>query len=443
MSGKVCFVCCTETAETFCTCTPATFLCRQCCASHINQPGQTHTTLPIACFGKHTQAGFVDRLQARQTELPGRVAVLRQNLTAVEECIARFSEAVEGLIARIRREAEEIKQELRTLRQQFDRDIDAAVQETEATMYEDELPQIGPFGLLLRDTNIPLDLLDLFSYNIGTTLGLPLRQHFTFSLRSPTNLLSNFPLIAAIYSSKLELTDLTENTARSFVLPRSFSNGTSLCIIDTTRLLLIGGHNPPTKEVFWLNIEGEISISATAEMATAVGYSGIIRVYNWVYVFGGYNHQTSICASTKYSLKSTIWNPLFPMSIPKAGFSPCFFHPNIYLIEICQYQGAEKFHIQSETYTALHVALPSTVYASSYNVLIGREMLFLSSDMKIRKWNVETGTVSTAVFGGRCPGEGLCSNCPPVCWGNKVYFVQVDTGKICTYSLISSTLDSH
>lgn len=48
-------------------------------------------------------------LQLRTDELPGRVEILRQSLLNTDECVAKFEEKVEEMIAKIREEAKEIK----------------------------------------------------------------------------------------------------------------------------------------------------------------------------------------------------------------------------------------------------------------------------------------------------------------------------------------------
>jgi len=73
------------------------------------------------------------------------------------------------------------------------------------------------------------------------------------------------------------------------------------------------------------------------------------------------------------------------MSIAKEAFSPCRLDFDIYLIELREYQGADKFDIRSEIYTPLMVTLPLYINSSAYNVLVGKEMLFLSKDGKVRK----------------------------------------------------------
>ena len=121
-----------------------------------------------------------------------------------------------------------------------------------------------------------------------------------------------------------------------------------------------------------------------------------------------------MCKSEKYSLVGNKWHPIPPMAIAKHAFSPCCFHSDIYLIELRECREAENFNITSETYTPLAITLPPSVTDSVYNVLMGKEMLFLSTYTKVKKWNVETNAVSITGFTGVVPETQLASNCPPL-----------------------------
>ena len=177
----VCTVCTIRTAETFCCCgTSETFLSAQCLPAHFMKlPGRLHFNLPIGYYGEHKKPGFLERLQTRMVELPGRTEILRQNLGKVEECRALFGAKVEELIAKIRAEAQTIQEELATLREKLERDISTAVQEVEATMHADEALHISPLGQLLRDTSVPAQQLCHFDYQAAAFVW-PLRSCFSF-----------------------------------------------------------------------------------------------------------------------------------------------------------------------------------------------------------------------------------------------------------------------
>lgn len=432
---KTCSVCKRRPTVTFCTCSnPETLLCEQCCAPHITKTlGRVHVNLPIACYGNHKQTGFMERVQARSAELPMRVETLRQNLIKADECIALFTEKVEWLVYRVIAEAREITNELIELRRKLERDINTAVQEAEATIFDSEEPKICPLGKLLRNPAIPVDQLAVFSYKAEAYFSLPLRNFITYSLQN------NSPIVSAIAGNTLKVHDLaTGAVTETFTLSREFSEGTVFCSIDNTRILCIGGWNPCRKEVFWLH--NSTQVSAAADKHITVSCPGVILIGTYVYSFGGYNKQEKLRESEKYSINENNWKLISPMSVPKCAFTPCRYASSIYLIELCRYLGSEKFDIPSETYTSITVPLPSSIVTNSYNALIGKEMVFLSSDMKVRRWNLETGKLVSANLTGVLPDQNMITNVSPVCWGNKVYFVQSFTGNLVTFDLLASTL---
>lgn len=261
-----------------------------------------------------------------------------------------------------------------------------------------------------------------------------------FSTAQSSLLTPDFPVLVSLSGSQLRIYDLMETkTVSSSSLPRCFSLGTMFCMVEPTKLLWIGGWDPDSNEVYWLDLDSN-QISAAAVMPLALGYPGVIRIGKWVYTFGGHS-QRKLCESAKYSLENNSWTVLSPMSIPKFAFSPCLFQSDVFLLELCEYQGAEKFHTQTETYTSLSVALPS-VLTSSFNVLVGREMLFLTSERKVWKWNVETGVVAAGKFACETVQPHLVSSCPPVYRGNCVYFVEYTQGQLLTFNLISASLSA-
>ena len=384
----------------------------------------------------------MERLQVRSAELPCRVETLRQNLKQTEKCMALFTKKVEALVARIRQETEEIMTELRTIREKLERDINIAVGEAEATIYEDDEPKISRLGHLLRNPNISIDKLVIFSYKAMADCGLPLKKHLIFKLEElgPSPQTSEFPVLAAVFGNKLNMYDLATGTiTKSCTLSKQFANTTVFCRVDIARVLCLGGSTNYTKEVHWLNLDENNTITAAAERHMHVGYCGTICVDKCVYVFGGY-YSVKFRESEKYSIESNTWSVLSPMSIARSHFSPCYFDGYIYLIDLWKFEGAEKFNPKLEAFTTMQVALPTAIPHCSFNALANREILFLNKDMQVRKWNIETGAISTATFTGAAAGVHLFSNCAPAFMGNKVYFVDYTAGKFHTYDILSANL---
>ena len=166
----------------------------------------------------------------------------------------------------------------------------------------------------------------------------------------------------------------------------------------------------------------------------------MIQANGDVYAFGGINSNKRLAKSERFSLERNSWNQLSPMCIPKHAFSPCLYASEIYLIELREFKGAEKFNIRSESYITLSMALPTSITSSAYNVLVGKEILFLNRDKQVLKWNIETNAILNMAFSGvSIPGQ-LASNTPALCLKNYACFVQQDTGKVGTFNLVSLAL---
>jgi len=61
-----------------------------------------------------------------------------------------------------------------------------------------------------------------------------------------------------------------------FPLPRCCSVGTVFCMVERTKVLCIGGWDPDSKEVYWLDL-GDYQTSAAAEIPLALGTLGLFR----------------------------------------------------------------------------------------------------------------------------------------------------------------------
>lgn len=383
----------------------------------------------------------MERLQLRTAELPGRAQFLCQSLKKVDECIAILEEKVEEMIANIRKEETEIIQEMITLRENLKRDINIAMQEAENTIFSEEVPSISPLGKLLRDPSVDVNKLTRFAYYLENDFKFPLRNYIAYTFYDSDVASCNPTILFSINEKVLQVYNLPEGgVTKHCLLTRTFTVGTIFCQFDDNRILCVGGDKPNAKETYCLSIGNDSKITAAADMITARGWPGVIRINSWVYVFGGGVNRSRMRESEKYSIEGNNWQPLLSMSIPKHAFSPCCLSMNIFLVEIRDCQGIEKFSLISETYTTLSVTLPWTTTASAYNVLKDREIVFLSIDKQVCRWNIDTNAWSAKEFTGSLPAVQLASNCPPLCMGNKVYFVQQDTGKIATYNFISSHL---
>ena len=189
----------------------------------------------------------MERLQIKTTELPRRAEILRQNLLKMDECIAMIATIVEEMITGIIAEAKEIVVELVTLRGKLEEDINTAIQEAENTIYIDKVPSISALRKLLRQPTGLLGQLMRVSYQFEPDFDISLRRYLTYD--------SNPCVLAAIHGQNVQIHSLLGvGITQSYALSRNFTIETIFCMVNT-QVLCVGGGNPLTKEVYWLNIE--------------------------------------------------------------------------------------------------------------------------------------------------------------------------------------------
>ena len=441
MMDAKCSLCTTAVATTFCYCgNGETFLCAQCSSVHVGEhPEAFHLNLPLACYGLHKKKGYLDRLQVRVAELPSRTEQLHCNLAKADECIATFSARVDHLVERIQAEAREIKEGLEATREKMKTAIETAIREATLTLQEEEAHSISPLAALLRDPTIPVEQLVVFSYTATEQFALlPIRESFAFWFLEPSNpLQSKITSLPSVYGDRLEMHDLVGGKpAESFPLSHKFSAATMFCMADTTRVLCTGGCDPYVKDTYWLCLQAH-ALTRTADMVTARGWAGVVKVGNWVYAFGG--NVPKRTESEKFSLDGNTWKELPPMTEARYAFTPVSYADYIYLTELYQFKKIERFNLASETYSPLPVSLPQSS-SNTINFMHEQEIVFLTKEMQVWKWSMETGEATYEPMEGVPECRHLCSNCPPVRVGSRVFFVIYNSGKMWSFHVESKVV---
>lgn len=442
MMDVKCSLCTTAAATTFCYCGHGeTFLCAQRSSIHVSQhPEAFHLSLPLACYGLHKKKGDLELLQVRVAELPERAEKLSSNLAKVDKCIALFSARVEDLIQRIQDEARKITGELEATREKMKVAIETAIEEAKNTLPDEEVRSISKLGALLRDLSVPVEQLTVFSYTVTEQFALlPIRESFAFwFLERETSSQSEVTMFPSVFGNCLEMHDLVgDKPAKSFTLSHQFSDATMYCLADNMRALCIGGRSPYVKDTYWLCLK-EHTLTRTADMITARGWAGVVKVGSWVYAFGG--NYPKLTESERFSLNDNSWEKLTPMTKARYAFTPCLHADFIYLAELYQCRETEQFNWTSGTYTQLHISLPRSS-SNTINFMQDQEMVFLTKEMQLWKWNVEKGEVKYELMDGEAPEcSYLCSNCSPVRVGNRVFFVINNTGKMWSFNVESKVV---
>lgn len=445
----VCSICTQRSATNYCCCEGSeTFLCTVCVPEHYKRPDGLHIVLKVETYGEHRKPGYFDRLTARDTQLQRRVTTLRQNLGHMDTCIERFTLKVDQLVQSIRTEAANILQYLQAERTAMEETISAAVQEAKETLQYDEVPQISELGQLLREPTVDQGKLALFHYFLPDTLTLPISNCIVFRLYYELN--SVLPLFPAISKNKLTMYSLGLHKSEQFQLSRAFSDGTMYAIVGKRRVLAVGGSAPCVKQTFWLDLRNR-EITAGPNLQQSRGFAGITQVGAFIYAFGGCSTE-KMRESEKLDLQSG-WKAIGPMAKPRYAFSPCLYNVHIYLVEVREYQGAEKYSFAADSYTSLALALPC---ASGHGLhfLAKQDLIFLintrkasflsllgTTEKQLHAYSLESALSTVNTF--NCPtfrSEMLISNSEAHLLGSRVYYVQFDTGELRAFDLTSSTL---
>ena len=439
MSGHFpCSLCLSRPATRFCYCLDcATLFCDSCILSHYDSlPGRPHVPLPIASYGQHTREGYFLRLRKRVEELPARKEFIRKNVDTAAEFHAKFTEKVKKLMTMIWDEAQNILQTVHLDKERMEKAIETAISEAETTIVDDDCPQISLLGQWLRDPAVNLSKLALFSYTIEDQVSLPLASCYSCHYFQ-NSVLPTYPVLASIWGSQLETYNLeTGAITGNYRLSVAFTQGTVYCPVDLNRVLCIGG-SPYTKQTMWLDIASR-GISATMDMDIARGYPGVVKVDTHVYVFGGNNPSITACES--FDSRTCIWSSLPSMSIPRRAFNPCIYKSDIYLIELMQYQGAERFHLHTKTYFAVQLALPASVqHAASF--LVEEELVFLTTEGWMYGCDLGTGRVRKEKLRGVFDTSlALVPSGAPYLYGKYVYYVDFYSGKLRVFDVLAKEL---
>lgn len=387
-------------------------------------------------YGQHRNPGYFDRFESREANLPSRIALLQQNVAKVSEFRALLTQHVEQLIAVIQSEQEDILLQLQAEEAALIAAITAAVQEAADTLDFDEATRISTLAHWLRDPSIPTEKLTLFSYHIEEVPSVLLRKAITFDI-TPYTLTPTYTLLPAVCSNALTLHNLaTRRVLETFTLTQSFPNGTIICVVNKNQVLTVGGF---AQKTFYIDLRTK-AITEAADMLTGRDFPGVIKVGPNVYTFGG--NYPAITASEKLveEGENQIWRSLTPMAIPRRAFTPCLYDKDIYLIEICEFQGAERFNVDSEKYDQLNALLPASCF-NAVNFRVGEEIMFITADKQIHTYNLRSETVTmTPLKCARFTGYMTVANCAPCQVGNIVYYVQVNTGELRAFDFTTGTL---
>lgn len=139
--SKKCALCAAD-AVAFCACQdPATFLCSLCAPLHGAEHSDSQL-LPMKAFGHHAAPGYVEKLRDRVRLKEMGEDELMGNLKAIGDCQKEFSALIAQMTKSLSTYLSQNITKLQRLKVELENDIDAAVTEVEAAIYE-ESPQLS------------------------------------------------------------------------------------------------------------------------------------------------------------------------------------------------------------------------------------------------------------------------------------------------------------
>jgi hypothetical protein len=129
------------------------------------------------------------------------------------------------------------------------------------------------------------------------------------------------------------------------------------------------------------------------------------------------------------------------MTIPRCAFTPCLYKSDVYLIELLQFKGAERFHLPSYTYFPLDLSLPASNHNAA-SFIVDEEIMFLTAEGWVLGYEVRSGKVRKETLVIRCSNVlALVPSGGPYMYGKYVYYVDFYWGKLRVFDVEGKVLD--
>ena len=413
-ANSLCSLCGNRTAEAFCPCTsPETLLCVNCVGLHsVKAGGKTHPIGQIAQLPYYKVPGYAERFQTRFEQFPQVRMQTLQQVALVDNAIGEFTKAIEKAIEELEQYRNKTLEELHALRTELSKETEAALEEVERTLVEDQPQLTSRLGSALRVLTEHLEPLQLFSYSLNTSSSLA-----TVTLSSQLYLSQQFHtgLFASIWENSMDLYNFNTHQTTFHTLATKVRSG--YIQADRNTVLIVG------KEVRTLDLL-TLQTTPRASLLTPRNKVGVAQVGNTVFAFGGWDDgPMKVCE--KSSFPPTSWTPLPPMHYARAGFTPCAFKDLLYLASTNNRRAVESFSPDTETFTVLSVSLPKRLQLNCDSVafVLNEELILLTTNEQVARWQIE-GEVNFRVSNTDRP---CCSYHPPLIVGTEVYIANAGT----------------
>lgn len=206
------------------------------------------------------------------------------------------------------------------------------------------------------------------------------------------------------------------------------------CLLDSNNVLCLGG-SPASKLVYLLDTSTQ-QLTPQSALSTPRRSAGVVKVGEFVYVFGGYSSTTASCE--KFALTDKLWSNLRSMNADRYLFHSVVYVDDIYLASS---QGGsrsiEVFNTERETFRTLFFRLPGPIPYNEHAFVVAGE-LYIAAQTYIGKWTIgsETEMKAVTIAGGALP----YSNCPVFVLGKEALLVPHTTGALVQFNYETNSI---
>lgn len=199
------------------------------------------------------------------------------------------------------------------------------------------------------------------------------------------------------------------------------------CEIGAGSILYCGGQKQSvcSAECFEIDIVDN-SFKTLSSMKEARVFQAIIRLKNFVYVFGGYQGKISLKSCEKFDIINNRWSDVGEMAYPRSGITTSIFDNKIFLAG--DNKNIECFDTVSEEFVLLGLKLPSFFNHSIAYVTEKRFLLFQKD--KFLDGYIEMDVLKNVKS---IPTGNWWSQFSPVYYDKKLIFARYDEGSLWTF----------
>ena len=419
-----CSLCNLSKSALLCCCVlPPVPLCNTCVKSHDRTSDPPHVHVSILARTYLTSTENVEKLVEKHVGKEEAKSRLIANIERITVAEREVHGECEKLVSVVRKKEAEICAKLGQIKEELNLMIGEAVKEAEDHLHEENYECSGLTAAILnyhKMSNKP-DL-HLFSCSLSTQRTEEALEQFIslsydqLALGSPNA--ANF--IPVLTPKMLRKYDYEHET---WLAPVALSKGievstqSSWLFIDNGKWVFVCGRYPSSASAYLID-----SVSGAVEqqqnMRVRRCEHGMAVFQNNVYVFGGLDSPKYLKSCEKFSLTSRAWAPLPDMLEARDCFNPCVYKGEAYLIGGRNARSSEIFHIATETFRKLKIALPRADMTSC--ILIRTTLVAMQSDGAY-EWDMDSPSPSIrkAKFAW---GESW-SNFPPVHFEGTIFIL--------------------